>query len=371
MVVFNFTVGSTALQCFFRVFATIIGAVAGYICLLAADRNERPYLIAILTLVFQVPMWYMMLGSKYPRIGFISLLTLAVINSTGYTDRYDEDLFAPVWKRTITAIFAILAVLIVDQLFWPVWAREMARLNLSNLLIATGIQFSKVASLVCQENTESHRYISTLRDAQTNMKILKRQHQVTSQMLALADMEPRVTKGAFPIQVYRDILEHEYHLLYWIEHLIVAQAFVSKDVRKKIMTPMNPYRKELAAAVHLYLFTLACSLRTKSSLPASLPSAEIARKMLQQRQAILWHEHYDELCCTDAGDGNGVIMIADDSSASAEKRREDRSANNQIYWQTYAAGSVEVIVEQEEMGALVAKLMGQHVFKAATRDWII
>ena len=46
------------------------------------------------------------------------------------------------------------------------------------------------------------------------------------------------------------------------------------------------------------------------------------------------------------------------------------SAENQIYWQTYAAGSIEVIVEQEIMSDLVAKLMGQHVFKAATKDWI-
>ena len=55
MVAFNFTVGSTALQCLFRLLATIIGAVAGYICLLAADRNDRPYILGILTLVFQIP----------------------------------------------------------------------------------------------------------------------------------------------------------------------------------------------------------------------------------------------------------------------------------------------------------------------------
>jgi hypothetical protein len=40
-----------------------------------------------------------------------------------------------------------------------------------------------------------------------------------------------------------------------------------------------------------------------------------------------------------------------------------------MYWQTYNAGSVQVIVEQEAMGELVVKLMGQHVFKVAERDW--
>ncbi|KAG0766962.1 hypothetical protein G6F16_004744 [Rhizopus arrhizus] len=353
MVVFNFTVGSTALQCLFRVLATIIGAVCGYICLLAGNRNQNPYVVAVLICVFQIPMWYMLLGSKYPRIGFISLLTMAVITSTGYSDRYNEDLFAPVWKRTLTAIFAIILVIIVDQLLWPVWARKMVRKHLSDLLIATGIQYSKVASLVCQENTQSYRYKSTLCDVEINAKVLRRQHQLTCQMLGLAQMEPRLTKGPFPISVYKDILEHEKHVLYWISHLLETQSFVTSDVRCKIMNPMNPYRRELAAAVHLYLYTLACSLRTKSSLPASLPSAETARKLLQKRQAILWHNTYNQM------DEDGEKTQVD-----------EKSAENQVYWQTYAAGTIEVIAEQEAMGKLVAKLMGQHVFKAATKDWI-
>jgi hypothetical protein len=360
MVVFNFTVGSTALQCLFRVLATIIGAVCGYICLLAGNRNENPYVLAVMTLVFQVPMWYMLLGSKFPRIGFISLLTMAVIISTSYTDKFQEDLFAPVWKRSLTAFFAILVVLIVDQLLWPVWARKQVRKHLSDLLIATGIQYAKVASLVCQSNTQSFRYRSTLQDAQINAKYLRRQHQLTSQMLGLAELEPRVTKGAFPIAVYHSILEHEQNILYWIEHLLIAQTFVSTHVRELIMNPMNPYRKELAAAVHLYLFTLAGSLRTKSSLPASLPSAEMARQILQQQQAKQWRDNFDVL----------LDKLTEGRNEKDEKERQRRVAENQIYWQTYAAGSVEVIIEQEAIGDLVAKLMGQHVFRAATKDWL-
>ncbi|GAA5794733.1 hypothetical protein HPULCUR_000079 [Helicostylum pulchrum] len=368
MVVFNFTVGSTALQCMFRVLATVTGAVAGYICILASNRNERPYALALLALVFQIPMWYTLLATKYPRIGFISLLTMAVINSTNYSDNvYQESLFAPVWKRSVTAFLAILVVLLVDQILWPVWARKMVRKNLSDLLIDTGIQFSKVVSLVCQENTQSYRYKATLIDAEYHTKALKRQHHLTCQMLTLAEMEPRITKASFPIATYRAILQHEQQILYWIEHLLVTQAYISKDVRRQIMYPMNAYRKELAASVHLYLFTLACSLRTKSALPASLPSAEISRKILQQRQAILWHENYDEII---QAEGSGVSYRASIDVEESNKRKEERSAENQIYWQTYAAGSVEVIVEQEAMGVLVAELMGQHVFKAATRDWI-
>ncbi|CEP17259.1 hypothetical protein [Parasitella parasitica] len=353
MVVFNYTVGSTALQCVFRVIATVIGAVAGYICLLAGNRNQNPYVVAVMVLILQIPMWYFMFDSKYPRIGFISILTLAVITSTGYENTLDESIFDPVWKRSITAFFAIIVVMLVDQIIWPVWARKRLRTSLADLLLATGIQYSRVVSLVCQENTSSYRYRSTFDDCSSNQKVLTKQMHVVHEMLVLAASEPRLTKGPFPIKEYELILEHERNILHWIQHIQKAQTFITTSVRKTIMNPVNSYRKEMAAAVHLYLFTLACALRTKSSLPASLPSAEMARRMLQTKQSMGWKANYESLC-----------------KISAKSVANRQSAEHQVFWHTYAAGSTEVVVEQEAMGDIVARLMGQHVFKAATKDWI-
>lgn len=352
MVVFNYTVGSTALQCVFRVIATVIGAVAGYICLLAGNRNQNPYVIAVMVLILQIPMWYFLFATKYPRIGFISILTLAVITSTGYENTLDESIFAPIWKRSITAFFAIIVVMLVDQIVWPVWARKKLRTNLADLLIATGIQYSRVVSLVCQENTSLYRYRSTFEECEANQKILTKQMHVAHEMLVLAAGEPRLTKGPFPIKEYELILEHERNILHWIQHIQKAQTFITTSVRQTIMNPVNSYRKEMAAAVHLYLFTLACALRTKSSLPASLPSAEMARRMLQTKQSMGWKKNYESLC-----------------KISAKSIANRQSAEHQVFWHTYAAGSTEVVVEQEAMGDIVARLMGQHVFKAATKDW--
>ncbi|KAI9476589.1 MAG: aluminum activated malate transporter-domain-containing protein [Benjaminiella poitrasii] len=352
MVVFNYTVGSTALQCFYRVVATIIGAVCGYLALLAGHRNENPYVIAVLVFIFQIPMWYFLFNTPYPRIGFISILTLAVITNTGYTDFYNEAIFSPVWKRTITAFFAIIVVMLVDQLVWPVWARKSLRKSLADLLIATGIQYSRVVSLVCQENTKSYRYRSTFEECEKDQKMLTKQLRVLHEMLILASTEPRLTKGPFPIKEYSEILEHERYILHWIQHIQKTQSFITESVRRTIMTPVNSYRKEMAAAVHLYLFTLACSLRTKSSLPASLPSAEMARRMLQTKQTSGWKKNYEELC-----------------KLSAKSVANRQSAEHQVFWHTYAAGSVEVVVEQEAMGDIITRLMGQHIFKAATKNW--
>ncbi|KAI9482971.1 MAG: hypothetical protein EXX96DRAFT_518941 [Benjaminiella poitrasii] len=363
MIVVNFTVGSTVLLCLLRTLATIVGAVCAYVGLLAAKRNENPYVLAVLILVFQVPMWYMMLRRfTYSRMGFIALLTMAVIVATGYINTIQEDLFEPVWKRTLTAIFAIVLVLIVDQILWPVWARKMARRHLSDLLIATGIQFSKVASLASQEDISSPLYRTTMQDVQRNAKLLRGQHQLTSQMLVLAGLEPRVTKGKFPIDVYCQILDHEQNMLYWIEHLLTTQAMIPRHVRTLLMHPINPLRKELAAAVHLYLYTLAGALRTKSSLPASLPSAELARQLLQRRITQIMRTQFNAI------NGNESTEAVLDEAQ--KKELQIRYSENQIYWQTFAAGNVELIVEQEAIGGLVAKLMGQYVFNVATNNQI-
>ncbi|KAI7907703.1 uncharacterized protein BX663DRAFT_491781 [Cokeromyces recurvatus] len=380
MIVVNFTVGSTVLLCFLRTIATVIGAVLAYISLLAANRNENPYVLSVLTLVFQVPLWYIMLARyTYSRMGFIALLTMAVVMSTGYINTIQEDLFEPVWKRTLTAIFAIMLVLIIDQLLWPVWARKMMRRNLSDLLIATGIQFSKVASLVSQEDAHSYHYRCTLQDVQRNTKRLRGQYQLTSQMLVLAGMEPRLTKGKFPIAVYQQILHHEQNMLYWIEHLLTTQSYIPIHVRRLLIHPINPLRKELAAAVHLYLFILAGALRTKSPLPASLPSAELARQILQRRITQIMHTQFNAI----NGSESSIVAInpndsvdtktnnneeANNNSKRKKEQQKIRYAENQIYWQTFAAGNVELIIEQEAIGTLVAKLMGQHTFKVATSD---
>ncbi|KAI9340356.1 hypothetical protein BD770DRAFT_415065 [Pilaira anomala] len=49
-------------------------------------------------------------------------------------------------------------------------------------------------------------------DCRLHTTIFRRQHQLACQMLGLAQMEPRITKDAFPIQVYGQILEHEQHI---------------------------------------------------------------------------------------------------------------------------------------------------------------
>ncbi|KAI8146438.1 hypothetical protein BJV82DRAFT_643173 [Fennellomyces sp. T-0311] len=328
MVVSNVTIGATALQCFFRIVATVIGAVCGYIVLLAAHRNENPYALAVVVFVFQMPMWYVHLGTRYPRIGMISLLTMAVIVSAGFTDLFDETLIEPLWKRILTAVVAVLVVMGIEQIFWPTWARKLLVRHLSQLLIDTGIQYAEVTSLVCQDNILSPSYISSSSKICQSQRELERQCAMTKQMLGLAASEARPTKAPFPIKEYGQILELEKRVLYWIQHVYEAQ----------IVAPTAAYRQEMASTVHLYLFTLAGSLCTRTSLPAKMPTAELARQMLHQHHLTNWQSKYRDL----------------------EPDRANFEAL--MYWHACAAGTVEIILLQESMAETVATLMGQHIF---------
>ncbi|KAJ2958862.1 hypothetical protein NQZ79_g5572 [Umbelopsis isabellina] len=366
MVVSNFTIGATLLQSMFRIVATIIGAIWGYIALLAAHRTD-PYILAVMVLVFAGPFWFIFLGSKYPRIGFISLLTLVVIVNTGHVDMYGETTFEIVWKRTVTAIIAVLVVMVVNYLMWPMWAREEMRKQLALLLMDTGIYYFQVASLACHSDTQSRRWQTTFKETELASKSLRKRLDTVTELLAMSASEPRLTKSSFPRAVYASILEHERNILFWISHMKRSQTFITTGVRDMVMNPVNHHRKEMAAAVHLYLFTLAGSLRNKAALPASLPSAEVARQHLQVRLGELWTEVHQQ-----RQSSKQITNLPANSSQDQYRGRYDKSLQNgerQMYWQTYAAGSVQVINEQEAMGELIVKLMGQHVFRVAEKNW--
>ncbi|KAI9269038.1 hypothetical protein BDA99DRAFT_557804 [Phascolomyces articulosus] len=336
MVVSNMTIGATALQCLFRIIATVIGAVCGYIILLAGERNVNPYVIAVLVFVFEIPMWYTFLGTSYPRIGMISLLTLAVIVSTGFTDLFNETLIEPLWKRILTAVVAVLVVMAVEQIMWPTWARKLLRDQLSRLFIDTGIQYAQVTSLVCHDNTLSSSYAHTYQQVAITQRALNHQWQESQQLLGLAAAEARLTKGPFPIKEYQHMLDLEKKIVYWIHHVFEAQKMITPTVRKQIVAPMAHYRKEMAAMVYFYLFTLGGSVRTRTALPAMMPTAELARRMLHQEHLMNWQNKYPKL-------------IPDRSNFEAI-----------MHWHTCAAGTIEIILLQEAIAERVITLMGQH-----------
>ncbi|KAH8551931.1 hypothetical protein BGW37DRAFT_492938 [Umbelopsis sp. PMI_123] len=367
MVIFNFTVGSTLLQSGFRIAATIIGALWGYIALLAAHRTN-PYVLSVMILIFAVPFWFIFLGSKYPRIGTISLLTLVVIINTGYQDLYNETTFEVVWKRTVTAIIAVLVVMAVSYLIWPIWAREEMRKELAMLLMDTGIYYFQVASLACHFDTKSQRWQTTFQETEQAAKSLQKRLDTVAELFALSSSEPRLTKAAFPREVYASIIDHERNILFWISHMKRSQTFITEVVRDKIMTPVNQHRKEMAAVVHLYLFTLAGSLRNKAALPASLPSAEISRQRLQERLTEIWLQVQKY---RDIREEEIEEQEADVSATATQPVNSGALPNNesQMYWQTYAAGPVQVVIEEEAIGELIVKLMGQHVFRVAEKNW--
>ena len=121
--------------------------------------------------------------------------------------------------------------------------------------------------------------------------------------------------------------------------------------------------------MHLYLFILAASLRNKAALPASLPSAEIARQHLQEQVGELWKQLHESPREENITLPANAAVPSSTNGNIPTKVIGRGDGERQMYWQTYAAGSVQVIIEQEAMGELIVKLMGQHVFKVAEKNW--
>jgi hypothetical protein len=109
-------------------------------------------------------------------------------------------------------------------------------------------------------------------------------------------------------------------------------------------------------------------LRNKAALPASLPSAEISRQRLQERLTEIWLQVQKY---RDIREEEIEEQEADVSATATQPVKSGALPNNesQMYWQTYAAGPVQVVIEEEAIGELIVKLMGQHVFRVAEKNW--
>jgi hypothetical protein len=106
-------------------------------------------------------------------------------------------------------------------------------------------------------------------------------------------------------------------------------------------------------------------LRNKAALPASLPSAEAARQHLQEHLTEIWLQLQKREVLNKDMEDEDISNITSKPAISVALPYGE----SQMYWQSYAAGPVQVVAEQETMGELVVKLMGQHVFRVAEKNW--
>ena len=314
MVVMTPTVGQTNLTSIYRIFSTALGCFTAMGFYLLFPGNM--YVLPIVTWLFSVPNFWLILTHKHVKFGQFTLLAYNLVMLNKYNDRDTNNV--EVWLLALQRCAAIL-VGVVFGLFatayvWPFEARVELRKGLSDFLLRLSFLYQKIVSMYSERPDE--RSLFNDGDSTTTLVNQRQQAQQMFQemelglqrtlldlqaLLAQTPNEPRL-KGSFPVSTYRDMLMSCQNI---VDKFLSMRAVILKDawfedVQRDFIMPVSRERREMVGNVLLYFYLLASALRLKTPLPPYFPPARQAWQSLinhlrqlpvVQTQQMLEKEH--------------------------------------------------------------------------------
>lgn len=312
MVVMQPTTGGTNLVAIYRIFSTILGCYVAMAFYMLFPANM--YVLPVLTWLFSIPNFYLILNHKHGKFGQFTLLAYNLVMLNKYNDRDTNQV--EVWVLATQRCFAIL-VGVVFGLFatayvWPYEARVELRKGLSDFLLRLAWLYQKLVSIYAdypvknrgsgahQQQERSVSLMEVAPDAsEAQILTFEAQRRLATQSFmdlelglqrALLDLqallsqtpnEPRL-KGPFPVDTYRSMLTSCQNI---VDRFLSMRTVMLKDawydeVQHDFMTPVAHERKEMVGNVLLYFYLLASALRLKTPMPPYFPPARKAWKSL-------------------------------------------------------------------------------------------
>lgn len=295
MVVMTPTVGGTNIVAIYRIFSTILGVSAAALFYSLFPANM--YILPILTWLFSIPNFWVILNHKHGKFGQFTLLAYNLVMLNKYNDRETNrvDVWWLAMQRFLAIVVGVVVGLFATSYVWPYEARVELRKGLSDLLIRLAWVYRKLVStyanhsdiIVVPTDTEghgpSHEEIKELA-AQSFMDLeldIQRTLTELGGLLSQAPNEFRL-KGAFPVDSYRLMLRSCRNIA---DQFMAMRTVIFKDawienVHHSLVLPVSRERREMAGNILLYFYLLASALRLKTPLPPQFPPAHAAWKSL-------------------------------------------------------------------------------------------
>ncbi|GAN06647.1 conserved hypothetical protein [Mucor ambiguus] len=366
MVVMTPTVGGTNLVAIYRIFSTILGCYVAMAFYMLFPANM--YVLPVLTWLFSIPNFYLILNHKHGKFGQFTLLAYNLVMLNKYNDRDTNQV--EVWVLATQRCFAILVGvvfgLIATAYVWPYEARVELRKGLSDFLLRLAWLYQKLVSIYAdypvknrgsgaqQQQERSVSLMEVAPDAsEAQILTFEAQRRLATQSFmdlelglqrALLDLqallsqtpnEPRL-KGPFPVDTYRSMLTSCQNI---VDRFLSMRTVMLKDawydeVQHDFMTPVAHERKEMVGNVLLYFYLLASALRLKTPMPPYFPPARKA-----------WKSLLDQLC----------------EMPIAKSKKLLEKDNVYVFYYAYVTLMEDIIRELDKLGDSMTQLFGSIV----------
>ncbi|KAI8975478.1 Fusaric acid resistance protein-like-domain-containing protein [Mycotypha africana] len=313
MVVMTPTVGGTNIVAIYRIFSTILGCYVAMAFYMLFPANM--YVLPLLTWLFSIPNFYLILNHKHGKFGQFTLLAYNLVMLNKYNDRDTNEV--AVWLLATQRCFAILVGvvfgLVATAYVWPYEARTELRKGLSDFLLRLSWLYQRLVSIYAdyplnhkkssdepgQQQQQQNVIDSNTHASETQQVAVEAQRRLATQtfmdlelglqrtlldlqaLLSQTPNEPRL-KGPFPVDTYRTMLSSCQNILdrFLSMRTVMLKEAWYDEVQHDFMTPVAHERKEMVGNVLLYLYLLASALRLKTPMPPYFPPARKAWKAL-------------------------------------------------------------------------------------------
>ncbi|GAA5794766.1 hypothetical protein HPULCUR_000112 [Helicostylum pulchrum] len=325
--IMNPTSGGTLEASFWRIIGTLVGAFTGWAALAAGDNS--PYLLALFAVLLAIPFFYIHLASTYNKVGIVCLTTYMVVALSRYAYPIPgETIESTVWKRTATVIVGVCVALLLNSLIWPFVARYMVRKSIAVCLGHLEDYYTYIMGTFLYHDPDGGPTDAEITRGEKLESKIQSAIDACSVLLDLTDHEPRF-RGPFAKLFYKEMIVSMRNLLDRMLSTRIALLKMPVIVKQDICAKdYHVDRRDMVAAMLLTFHTLASSLRSKTPLPAYMPSARAARSKLMNHRR-----------------------------AGADKTNWVRFRN--LTWFAMACSSEEIIEELEYLTDLIRYIVGE------------
>ncbi|KAI1100918.1 hypothetical protein F4804DRAFT_335760 [Jackrogersella minutella] len=341
--------GGNIQDLFTRALCAVLGSLwAG---LSYAAGNGNPYVIAVFSAIFMLPMIYRFTLSTHPRSGLVGCVSFTVISLSEVAARGKPSPATIAATHGAAMVIGVVASVTVNWVLWPFVARHDLRKAVATMLFYSSIVYRSIVSRYVyyeegDEPTKEDILASEILDGRLREGFVR-----LRQLLGLTRHEIRLRApfDPLPYSALIDACERffEYVVTARQASLFYHPHFIRDNT--EFAADLLGHRRDAIATILTNLYVLSGALRADRKVPKYLPSAAATRRQLLDRMRVLEAEL----------DASGKL--------SAEEKSEGRKWA-QIYSYSYNESLTGCVEQLEELEKYTKAIVGEQGFDCPYTD---
>ncbi|KAM0299737.1 hypothetical protein ACHAPM_006963 [Fusarium culmorum] len=335
-------VGGNVQDFFTRASIAILGAVWSGAAHAASRGN--PYVLAVFSAIYMIPMMYRFTQSKHPRSGLIGCLSFTVISLSLRNHSADASVTLLGVHKGVAFLVGTIAPIIVNWMLWPFVARHELRGALSSMIYYMSIMYRNVVANYVYFDEGKDPTPEDIRRSEMLESRMREGFVRIRQLLVMTRHEIRLRGPFDPVPYSCLAASCERFFEYLIAVRQSALFYNPNYIRDNPVAAemLFTYRRDAVAAILSNLYTLSGALKHQKKVPRYLPSAAAARKKLLHR----------------------TVEVAKEMEEKAEYRELERQKTwSDIYSYSYNESLTGCVAQLEELEQFTKLIMGEKRFE--------